>query len=285
MRKTIILLVVLVCAGYAIRTWHVGNRASYYREEAKVDHKIGQMHVGNTAKLEDETNPKLMKQWVKDVDVASFTGAILPSATRSAGLDNAKDAWLSRAQRKIPLRRDPYVTGAQNAWKTFFPAHEDILVTVGKDDQICNGERINECYHADGPYTGFKPSIMDEKKTVMQDPDPKHGGNPSSPPGNYRALIARISQRGGHTAIVETGFQFAICGASAGAGDTELWTNGATIIGPSHNVQDFWGGSGGYSFEAKPDRLAMTACLLRPGQPIVPLDSLATLSTMAANNQ
>jgi hypothetical protein len=272
-RSIVNVLALVAIAGGCYGFWWQHTRPSYYKEEAEVDAKISEMHDGNVAKLQNETKPRLMRKWVKNVDVAGFKNGILPSATRSAELDNAKNAWLARATHRVPVRREKVLWGGQMAPRTMFPSYEPMLVVISRDDLICTGSRPYECSYADGLYKEGFSEKYPNRWTVLQVPGPNniYGGREGALPGNYHAHIARVCNNGRCGDWVQTGFVYAVCRP----GNEQQWFNGFVRIGKREHVEDFFGGTGYFTFDADPDPLAQWACAEHPDKDIVPNLDLA----------
>jgi hypothetical protein len=265
------LFVIILITGaiFALRPAFADNL--FHPEEAgirTVTADANQMIVDHASTVQERMKNDQRHKAAGSGFLAGWRESRAPLASEVAEARNSREQILARAYGRIPLKRQPVVLGWQNQWQTFFPVHEDLLLTVGENDSICSGHKPSQCYHAEGPFKNWTPSELEDKKTVEQDPD--QGGDQSAGPGTYRALIARICNGYTCTGIVEPGFQAAFCGSHV-SGNAQLWTNGATRFGVLPVLQDFFYGTGGISFEVEPSPVAVAACAANPGKAIIRL--------------
>jgi len=261
LRTGFIAAVVLIAAVVAYRFFNPPSEAGVRLINGKADdHEVAK--VG-------QARPELNR--LVGGDDRKFGDALKDFGSEDGARQADRQAALSRATGAIPVRRQQVVWGGDQAPRTVFPAYEDILVVLSPNDQVWTGSRPDESSRADGIYKGRWDEAFPNRKSVLQ--VPHYGGREDAQPGDYHAHIARLCNHGTCGDWVQTGFVYAVCG-SRRPGDEQQWLNGVARVGRLEHTNDFFGGRGYYTFEAKPDPMAAKACRDHPGADIVPNLSL-----------
>ncbi len=270
----------------AVLYWGVPPIMEYFQPKAEAGvravtndaHTMIAEHAGGVKRQMIGDRDHIRDDEYTTVDIQTWRNSRRPLSEEVAEAQNAADAEIAVATRRIPLIPQAVVMGNQQGWTTMAPAFEPLHVTVPAEDTVKPTFRSSETSAADGIYPEGLPEKHAGKLTVIA-ADRKDRGMQEVAPGNLYELIGRVCNGGQCTPALPMGTEAVIC--QAPAGHFQAWYNGFVEIGRIRTLMDFSKGVGHYRLTIRPDEFARRTCAENPGIPIVEIHRSAPMAPQA----